>query len=115
MTKEEEKTALERKLKIAVDGHSAELVTQALMNALHNHLGYAELLVVRERSKNGCMALLEQIANVEIRFFGINPLTCFRFYVVKNIGISLKGFFSQFKRDFKQFKFSLFIHGDSPI
>ncbi len=41
MSKEEEKTALERKLQIAVVGHSAEEITQALLNALHKNLGYA--------------------------------------------------------------------------
>lgn len=40
--REEEKVALERKLLIAVEGHSADDITQALLNALHKNLGYAE-------------------------------------------------------------------------
>jgi hypothetical protein len=39
MSKEEEKTALERKLQIAVDGHSADVIEEALLLVLHRILG----------------------------------------------------------------------------
>lgn len=44
MSKEEEKVALERKLQIAVDGHSAEIVIEALMLTLLRTTGFYRFL-----------------------------------------------------------------------